>query len=136
MGRRCIYSDARCGHLSAIANRGLARARVDTSRVSHAAVMQYLVAARSPALNTVFDIERQNRRQLLHRQREVAPYSADIGDQTARARGHADSRQAGDFFNRFPDDGRIQTPLRSSNYLRELIGFRLAKKISTLQFEL
>ena len=72
---------------------------MNAGRVAHASVVQNFIATRGAAFQSVFDIERKNRRKLFHRQREVATNSADLGHQTTRARWHADARHAGNLLD-------------------------------------
>jgi hypothetical protein len=67
--------------------------------MAHATVMKDFVAARGAPLDSVFHIESENRRQLFHRQREVASDSANISDNAARSRRHADAGHARNLFH-------------------------------------
>ncbi len=67
--------------------------------VTHAAVMKDFVASRGAALESVFNIERQDRRKLFHRKRIIAAHPGDVRQQTASSRRHADAGHVRDHFN-------------------------------------
>src|SRR5262245_23800479 len=78
MRRGRVYRNSRRRHFSAITDRGFARACMYAGGMAHAAVMQHLVTAGGAALEAIFHVESQNRRELLHRQRKIAAHSAHI----------------------------------------------------------
>src|SRR5205823_10311843 len=124
MRRRRIDDDARGWHLASISNSRFARTCVHACGVSHAAVAQDFKAPRRTALDSLFDVESQNRRELLHRERMLAPYASDIRQQTARAWWNVQASQLRNYFNRLANDCRIQRALRRGDDFRKLICFR------------
>src|SRR2546421_186414 len=99
MRGRGIHGKPRRTHLAAVTNGRLTRASMNPRRVTHAAIVQNLVAARGAALETVGDIESENRRELFHRKRIFPAYAGDIGHQTASSRRDAKARHLSDDFD-------------------------------------
>ena len=136
MRRRRVDGYARRRHLSAIVHSRLARTRVNTRRVAHPTVMQNFVAARRAALDSVFDVERENGRKLLHRQRKITTDAAHVGHDATRSRRHAQPCHVRDHLDCPADNCGLQSSLRSSDHARELISFGRAYEIATLHLEL
>ena len=93
--RRRVHADAVRGLVQPeLENDGVVL-RVDRHGVAHAAVLQDLLAALAAFAPVLHDVIRQNRAELLDRQREVAADALQLGDQRARARRHGDAAPSG-----------------------------------------
>src|SRR6476659_7218774 len=104
--------------------------------MTHSAELQNFLAAGRPGIDSVGYKKSEGRRKLLDRPGEVTPNSAAISHEASGTGRYTDPGKVRNVFRRLTDNSRIQSALRSQQYLRDRISVTRIKKMSSLQFEL
>src|SRR5262245_31680765 len=104
--------------------------------MAHAAITEHFAASFRARRQAIHHVERQDRRQLLHRPRMITADTGDVRQQTARTRRYTQTCHLRDHFNRLAHDRGVERPLWSSYNFSELIGLSRREEMCALKFEL
>ena len=110
--------------------------RVNRHGVTHAAVLQDLLAALAGVAPILYDVVRQDRAQLFDRQGKVSADARQFRNQRARARRHGDAALLGDVDGRLADKRGVGQSLRCHQLPRQRFRFRRRQEVATLILEL
>src|SRR5262252_6788398 len=107
-----------------------------SSRVTHAAIVQYLIAAPAPLFNPIDNIISKDRRELLNRKREVAANASYFGHQAACVGRHSDAGHLGNLCGWLTYYLRIETALWCDYQFGKSVRLRARQKTGALRDEL
>ena len=110
--------------------------RVNGHGVTHAAVLQDLLAALTAFAPILHDVVGEHRAQLLDREREVAAHPLKLCDQRAGAGRHGEAAFLGDVDGRLADKRGIRQSLRRDQLPGQRLGLGGRQEVTALVLEL